>query len=244
MNRPIVEAIGLGKRYESGPATTQVLTDVSFAVTGGESVAIVGSSGSGKSTLLHLLGGLDSPSKGSVSLLGHPLANMSDAARGDLRNRALGFVYQFHHLLAELTAVQNVALALRIRRTPVAIADAKATELLASVGLSHRLQHLPSELSGGERQRVAIARALVTEPACVLADEPTGNLDQENGDRVFAMLLDATRSRNASLVLVTHDRDLAARCDRVLHLTQGHLQTLGEWQLKPHPDLPDMQLAT
>ncbi|MEO7252684.1 MAG: ABC transporter ATP-binding protein [Casimicrobium sp.] len=247
MNRPIVEAISLGKRYESGPASTQVLTDVSFAVAGGESVAIIGASGSGKSTLLHLLGGLDSPSKGSVNLLGHRLANMSDAARGDLRNRALGFVYQFHHLLAELTAVQNVALALRIRRTPVAVADAKATELLASVGLSHRLQHLPSELSGGERQRVAIARALVTEPACVLADEPTGNLDQENGDRVFAMLLDATRSRNASLVLVTHDRDLAARCDRVLHLTQGHLQTLGEWQLTPYPETPqtaDLPLAT
>ena len=238
MNRPIVEAIGLGKRYESGPASTQVLTDVSFAVAAGESVAIIGASGSGKSTLLHLLGGLDSPSNGRVSLLGLPLAAMSDAARGDLRNRALGFVYQFHHLLAELTAVQNVALALRIRRTPVAVADAKATELLDSVGLSHRLQHLPSELSGGERQRVAIARALVTEPACVLADEPTGNLDQENGDRVFAMLLDATRSRNASLVLVTHDRDLAARCDRVLHLTQGHLQTLGEWQTTPHKEQP------
>ncbi len=244
MNRPIVEAIGLGKRYESGPATTQVLTDVSFAVAGGESVAIVGASGSGKSTLLHLLGGLDSPSSGSVSLLGHPLAAMSDAARGDLRNRALGFVYQFHHLLAELTAVQNVALALRIRRTPVAVADAKATELLASVGMSHRLQHLPSELSGGERQRVAIARALVTEPACVLADEPTGNLDQENGDRVFAMLLDSTRSRNASLVLVTHDRGLAARCDRVLHLTQGYLQTLGEWQLTPHQQTPETPIAT
>ena len=238
MSNAIIEAVGLGKRYESGPASTQVLTDVSFTVAAGESVAIIGASGSGKSTLLHLLGGLDSPSKGSVSLLGQALATMSDAARGDLRNRALGFVYQFHHLLAELTAVQNVALALRIRRTPVAVADAKATELLTSVGLSHRLQHLPSELSGGERQRVAIARALVTEPACVLADEPTGNLDQDNGDRVFAMLLDATRTRNASLVLVTHDRDLAARCDRVLHLTQGHLQTLGEWQTTPHPERP------
>ena len=238
MSNAIIEAVGLGKRYESGPASTQVLTDVSFTVAAGESVAIIGASGSGKSTLLHLLGGLDSPSKGSVSLLGQALATMSDAARGDLRNRALGFVYQFHHLLAELTAVQNVALALRIRRTPVAVADAKATELLTSVGLSHRLQHLPSELSGGERQRVAIARALVTEPACVLADEPTGNLDQDNGDRVFAMLLDATRTRNASLVLVTHDRDLAARCDRVLHLTQGHLQTLGEWQTRPHPERP------
>jgi len=220
----VIEATGLGKRYESGPATTQVLTDVTFSVAAGESVAIVGASGSGKSTLLHLLGGLDTPSTGTVSLLDLPLASLSDAARGDLRNRALGFVYQFHHLLAELTAVQNVALALRIRRTPVAEADAKATELLTTVGLGHRLQHLPSELSGGERQRVAIARALVTEPACVLADEPTGNLDQENGDRVFALLLDTTRSRNASLVLVTHDRNLAARCDRVLELTAGQLQ--------------------
>jgi len=224
MNKLVLEATGLGKRYDSGPASTQVLTDVSFSVAEGESVAIVGASGSGKSTLLHLLGGLDSPTSGSVRLQGLRLAELSDAARGDLRNQALGFVYQFHHLLAELTAVQNVALALRIRRTPVAEADAKATELLTTVGLSHRLQHLPSELSGGERQRVAIARALVTEPACVLADEPTGNLDQENGDRVFALLLDTTRSRNASLVLVTHDRALAARCDRVLELTAGQLQ--------------------
>jgi len=224
MNKLVLEATGLGKRYDSGPASTQVLTDVSFSVAEGESVAIVGASGSGKSTLLHLLGGLDSPTSGSVRLQELRLAELSDAARGDLRNQALGFVYQFHHLLAELTAVQNVALALRIRRTPVAEADAKATELLTTVGLSHRLQHLPSELSGGERQRVAIARALVTEPACVLADEPTGNLDQENGDRVFALLLDTTRSRNASLVLVTHDRALAARCDRVLELTAGQLQ--------------------
>lgn len=224
MSKLVLEASGLGKRYDSGPASTQVLTDVSFSVAEGESVAIVGASGSGKSTLLHLLGGLDTPTTGSVCLQGQQLALLSDAARGDLRNRALGFVYQFHHLLAELTAVQNVALALRIRRTPVAEADAKAEELLTTVGLAHRLQHLPSELSGGERQRVAIARALVTEPACVLADEPTGNLDQENGDRVFALLLDATRSRNASLVLVTHDRALAARCDRVLELTAGQLQ--------------------
>lgn len=224
MSKLVLEATSLGKRYESGPASTQVLTDVSFSVAEGESVAIVGASGSGKSTLLHLLGGLDTPTSGSVRLQGQLLADLSDAARGDLRNRALGFVYQFHHLLAELTAVQNVALALRIRRTPIAEADAKATELLTTVGLAHRLQHLPSELSGGERQRVAIARALVTEPACVLADEPTGNLDQENGDRVFALLLDATRSRNASLVLVTHDRALAARCDRVLELTAGQLQ--------------------
>ncbi len=224
MSNLVLNSVGLGKRYESGPATTQVLTDVTFSVAAGESVAIVGASGSGKSTLLHLLGGLDTPSTGSVSLQGQALAGMSDAARGDLRNQALGFVYQFHHLLAELTAVQNVALALRIRRTPVAAANAKAITLLTTMGMDHRLHHLPSELSGGERQRVAIARALVTEPACVLADEPTGNLDRENGDRVFELLLGTTRSRNASLVLVTHDRSLAARCDRVLELAAGRLQ--------------------
>ena len=224
MSKLVLHCVGLGKRFESGPATTQVLTDVTFSVAAGESVAIVGASGSGKSTLLHLLGGLDTPSTGSVSLLGEQLAVMSDAARGDLRNLALGFVYQFHHLLAELTAVQNVALALRIRRTSVVAANAKAITLLTTMGMDHRLHHLPSELSGGERQRVAIARALVTEPACVLADEPTGNLDRENGDRVFELLLGTTRSRNASLVLVTHDRSLAARCDRVLELTAGRLE--------------------
>ncbi len=223
----VLAAEGLARRYESGPASTTVLADVSFAVGAGESVAIVGASGSGKSTLLHLLGGLDQPTSGSVTLLGQPLASLSDAARGDLRNRALGFVYQFHHLLAELTALQNVALALRIRRMPVVDAEARARALLAHVGLEHRLHHLPSELSGGERQRVAIARALVTEPACVLADEPTGNLDLENGERVFDMLLAATRERQAALVLVTHDRALAARCDRVLTLTRGGLAPPG-----------------
>jgi lipoprotein-releasing system ATP-binding protein len=230
LHHDVLIADRLGKTYESGPARTEVLADVTFSVSPGESVAIIGASGSGKSTLLHLLGGLDTPSTGSVTLMGQSLALMSDAARGDLRNQALGFVYQFHHLLAELTAVQNVALALRIRRTPTAQADAKARDLLESVGLGHRLQHLPSELSGGERQRVAIARALVTEPACVLADEPTGNLDAENGDRVFALLCEATRSRKASLVLVTHDRRLAARCDRILQLTQGRLQQSAEIQ--------------
>ena len=224
MSKLVLHCVGLGKRFESGPATTQVLTDVTFSVAAVESVAIVGASGSGKSTLLHLLGGLDTPSAGSVSLQGQALAGLSDAARGDLRNQALGFVYQFHHLLAELTAVQNVALALRIRRTSVAVANAKAITLLTTMGMDHRLHHLPSELSGGERQRVAIARALVTEPACVLADEPTGNLDRENGDRVFELLLETTRIRNASLVLVTHDRTLAARCDRVLELIAGQLR--------------------
>ncbi|MBL8311000.1 MAG: ATP-binding cassette domain-containing protein [Burkholderiales bacterium] len=222
----VLAADGLARRYDSGPASTVVLTEVSFAVHAGESIAIVGASGSGKSTLLHLLGGLDRPTAGSVTLMGQPLAALSDAARGDLRNRSLGFVYQFHHLLAELTALQNVALALRIRRMAVADAESRARALLAHVGLEHRLHHLPSELSGGERQRVAIARALVTEPACVLADEPTGNLDLENGERVFDMLLAATRERRAALVLVTHDRALAARCDRVLTLTRGVLAAL------------------
>lgn len=224
MTKFALQALHLFKHYEEGTARIDVLRDVSLGVVPGEMVAIIGASGSGKSTLLHTLGLLDLPTSGEVIVAGTSSKGLTEATRSRLRNRALGFVYQFHHLLAELTAVQNVALALRIRRTPVAEADAKAEELLTTVGLAHRLQHLPSELSGGERQRVAIARALVTEPACVLADEPTGNLDQENGDRVFALLLDATRSRNASLVLVTHDRALAARCDRVLELTAGQLQ--------------------
>ena len=225
---PVLVARALAKRYVSGPASTEVLTDVSLRVDAGESVAIVGVSGSGKSTLLHLLGGLDAPSSGEVTLLGQPLAALSEAACGDLRNRALGFVYQFHHLLAELTAVQNVALALRIRRVPRVEAQARARELLVAVGLEHRLLHLPTELSGGERQRVAIARALVTEPSCVLADEPTGNLDADNGQRVFDLLLTATRERKASLVLVTHDRNLAARCGRTLTLVHGVLRAESE----------------
>lgn len=238
---PVLVAQGLGKRYESGPASTDVLADVSFSVAPGETVAIVGASGSGKSTLLHLLGGLDQPSAGTVTLQGHALAALSDAARGDLRNRALGFVYQFHHLLAELTALQNVALALRIRRVPVAVAGQKAAALLQAVGLGHRLHHLPSELSGGERQRVAIARALVTEPACVLADEPTGNLDLENGERVFDLLLQTTRERNAALVLVTHDRQLAARCTRTLTLVKGVLQPIAA-DTTPAPQPPGLSL--
>ena len=228
---PLLQAREACKTYRLGRVDVPVLRGASLDVAAGEWVSIVGASGSGKSTLLHLLGGLDTPTTGSVTLMGESLAALSDAARGDLRNRALGFVYQFHHLLAELTAVQNVALALRIRRTPVAVAEQKARQLLEIVGLGHRLQHLPSELSGGERQRVAIARALVTEPACVLADEPTGNLDLENGERVFDLLLQATRERNASLVLVTHDRQLAARCDRTLTLVKGVLQALPAHQV-------------
>jgi lipoprotein-releasing system ATP-binding protein len=219
----VLSATKLSKRYESGPASTDVLHNVSLEVSRGETLAIVGASGSGKSTLLHLLGGLDKPSAGDVAVMQRPLANMPDAERSTLRNAALGFVYQFHHLLAELSALDNVALALRIRRTAPVAARAAARAMLESMGLGPREHHFPSELSGGERQRVAIARALVTQPACVLADEPTGNLDEGNSERVFALLLDQVRNRNAALILVTHDQALAARCDRVMTLHLGAL---------------------
>ncbi len=222
--RPIVVAAsGVGKRYESGAATTDVLHDLSIEVREGQTVAIVGASGSGKSTLLHLLGGLDTPSAGTITLQRASLASISEAERCRLRNETLGFVYQFHHLLGEYTALDNVAIALRIRRVPVAEARARAAALLDAVGLQARKHHLPAELSGGERQRVAIARALVTDPKCVLADEPTGNLDNENSDIVFDLLLSQVRSRNAALVLVTHDHALAARCDERLTLRDGRL---------------------
>jgi lipoprotein-releasing system ATP-binding protein len=220
----IVSADNLSKRYESGVATTEVLHSLSLAVHEGETVAIVGASGSGKSTLLHLLGGLDQASGGEVTLLRSKLSSLNESALCQLRNETLGFVYQFHHLLGEYTALDNVAIALRIRRVAIAEARKRASELLASVGLSQRLHHLPSELSGGERQRVAIARALVTDPKCVLADEPTGNLDTGNSDVVFKLLLDQVRERKAALILVTHDRELAARCDRTLLLRSGRLE--------------------
>jgi lipoprotein-releasing system ATP-binding protein len=219
----IISASDLSKRYESGVATTDVLHSLSLTVHEGETVAIVGASGSGKSTLLHLLGGLDQASGGEVTLLRSKLSSLSESARCQLRNETLGFVYQFHHLLGEYTALDNVAIALRIRRVAIAEARKRAGELLASVGLSQRLHHLPSELSGGERQRVAIARALVTDPKCVLADEPTGNLDTDNSDVVFKLLLDQVRERKAALILVTHDHELAARCDRTLLLRSGRL---------------------
>jgi lipoprotein-releasing system ATP-binding protein len=225
--RPLVlHAQNLSKIYESGAATTKVFRDLSLEVHEGETIAIVGASGSGKSTLLHLLGGLDKPSAGDVTLLRSVLGNISETERSKLRNETLGFVYQFHHLLGELTALDNVAIALRVRRMSLADARARAKALLDQVGLSQRAHHLPAELSGGERQRVAIARALVTEPKCVLADEPTGNLDTDNSDLVFDLLLQQVRSRNAALVLVTHDRELAARCDRQLLLHHGRLEPL------------------
>jgi len=220
----VLEAQHVSRRFTEGSLNVSVLQDVNLSVAAGETLAIVGASGSGKSTLLHILGGLDLPTSGSVNLLCQTLGGLSASALGDLRNQHLGFVYQFHHLLPEFTAIDNVAMPLWIRRMDRSAANAQAKELLESVGLGSRMLHRPAELSGGERQRVAIARALVTRPACLLADEPTGNLDRNTADLVFSMMLDLAHSQGTAFVVVTHDSQLASRCDRQLHLVAGSLQ--------------------
>lgn len=223
MNDVVLSCKQLACTYHDAGQAVEVLKGVSFDLRRGECAAIVGASGSGKSTLLHMLGGLDKPSGGEVMISGRNMTRLSDKRRGDLRNEAIGFIYQFHHLLPEFTALENVAMPLLVRRTLPSVAKQKARELLASVGLEHRLAHKPGQLSGGERQRAAVARALITQPAVILADEPTGNLDSRNGAQVFDLMLNLNRVHGTALLVVTHDHALAERMDRTWTLEDGHM---------------------
>ncbi len=222
----VIEARGISRGFRQGPKRVEVLKDIKLQVPAGTSMAIIGASGAGKSTLLHILGGLDRPDEGEVFLDGESLWRMSERERGDLRNSRMGFIYQFHHLLPEFTAMENVAMPLLIRGEPTAVAAQRATDILETVGLGQRLDHKPGELSGGERQRAAVARALVGKPACVLGDEPTGNLDERIANQVFEQLLELNVELKTSLILVTHDMRLAAKMDHQLELHMGGLKLL------------------